>query len=51
MAWMIYAQLHGKISLLLLLEGKLMVITKYMKSMNMHMYTWMTIHIHRGETI
>ena len=46
---MIYVQLHGKISLFLLLEGKLMVITKYMISMNMHMYTWMTIHIHKGK--
>lgn len=38
-----YVQLHGKISLFLLLEAKLMMISKYMKSMNLHMYIWMYI--------
>lgn len=30
-------------------HGKLMVIIKYVKSVIMHMYNWLTAHIHRGK--
>lgn len=38
-----------EIILFLLLEWKLLVITKSTKSVNIHMYSWMTAHIHRRE--